>query len=314
MQDTNPLQWLLLQPFIGRSQLFCVGDDAQSIYGFRGADFQNIHSFKQRVPDAQVLTLDLNYRSTQEILDLSNWLLDRSELDYKKRLTAHRGEGIKPVLHSFGNEFDEARFIVSDLKKRYDQGAPWHHHMILLRSAFSGRQVESALIAANIPYVFIGGTKLLEAAHVKDLISMLRVSVNYLDELAWIRFLTLWDGIGDAGAGKLVNEFLALPDLNACIEVLDKKSKVPKPALDALRELSDLQELPEKSIDIAFDALSDQLQKSGFITMWLNTNGLIVDPIASPSRYYRQFFQHSVLLKQVPHQASLKFEYWAALL
>ena len=186
--------------------------------------------------------------------------------------------------------------------------------MILLRSAFSGRQVESALIAANIPYVFIGGTKLLEAAHVKDLISMLRVTVNYLDELAWIRFLTLWDGIGDAGAGKLVNEFLALPDLNACIEVLDKKSKVPKPALDALRELSDLQELPEKSIDIAFDALSDQLQKSGFITMWLNTNGLIVDPIASPSRYYRQFFQHSVLLKQVPHQASLKFEYWESLL
>ncbi|EFA2852437.1 ATP-dependent helicase, partial [Escherichia coli] len=90
MQDTNPLQWLLLQPFIGRSQLFCVGDDAQSIYGFRGADFQNIHSFKQRVPDAEVLTLDLNYRSTQEILDLSNWLMDRSELDYKKRLTAHR--------------------------------------------------------------------------------------------------------------------------------------------------------------------------------------------------------------------------------
>ncbi|MBZ9934456.1 ATP-dependent helicase, partial [Mesorhizobium sp. BR1-1-5] len=93
MQDTNPLQWLLLQPFIGRTQLFCVGDDAQSIYGFRGADFENIHSFKQRVPDTEVLTLDLNYRSTQEILDLSNWLLDRSELDYKKRLTAHRGEG-----------------------------------------------------------------------------------------------------------------------------------------------------------------------------------------------------------------------------
>ena len=262
MQDTNPLQWLLLQPFIGRSQLFCVGDDAQSIYGFRGADFQNIHSFKQRVPDAQVLTLDLNYRSTQEILDLSNWLLDRSELDYKKRLTAHRGEGIKPVLHSFGNEFDEARFIVSDLKKRYDQGAPWHHHMILLRSAFSGRQVESALIAANIPYVFIGGTKLLEAAHVKDLISMLRVSVNYLDELAWIRFLTLWDGIGDAGAGKLVNEFLSQPDLTACIDILDKKSKVPKSAIDALKQLSEAQRLPEQSIDIAFAALHDQLQKN----------------------------------------------------
>lgn len=262
MQDTNPLQWLLLQPFIGRSQLFCVGDDAQSIYGFRGADFENIHSFKQRVPDAEVLTLERNYRSTQEILDLSNWLLEQSELDYKKRLTAHRGNGIKPILYSFSNEFDEARFIVSDLKKRYEQGSPWHHHMLLLRSAYSGRQVESALISANIPYVFIGGTKLLEAAHVKDLLSMLRLIVNYLDELAWIRFLTLWDGIGDAGAGKFVNEFLTLPDLMACLEILDKKSKVPKPAINALKELAKIQHLPEKSLDIAFDALSEQLQKN----------------------------------------------------
>ncbi|MFI7935314.1 UvrD-helicase domain-containing protein, partial [Acinetobacter baumannii] len=75
MQDTNPLQWALLQPLIGKVKLFCVGDDAQSIYGFRGADFENIHSFKERIPDAVIHTLDLNYRSTQEILDLSNWLL-----------------------------------------------------------------------------------------------------------------------------------------------------------------------------------------------------------------------------------------------
>lgn len=262
MQDTNPLQWLLLQPFIGRSQLFCVGDDAQSIYGFRGADFENIHSFKERVPDAQVLTLDLNYRSTQEILDLSNWLLDTSPLKYEKRLTAYRGQGIKPVLYSFSNEFDEAGWITKDLKARYEQGTPWGKHMILLRSSFSGRHVESALITANIPYVFIGGTKLLEAAHVKDLISMLRIVVNHLDELAWIRFLTLWDGIGDAGASKLVNEFLTLPDLKACTEVLDKKSKVPASAIQALIQLADLHHLPEKMINIALDALLEQLQKN----------------------------------------------------
>jgi DNA helicase II / ATP-dependent DNA helicase PcrA len=250
MQDTNPLQWLLLQPFIGRTQLFCVGDDAQSIYGFRGADFENIHSFKQRVPDTEVLTLDLNYRSTQEILDLSNWLLDRSELDYKKRLTAHRGEGIKPVLHSFGNEFDEARFIVSDLKKRYDKGAPWHHHMILLRSAFSGRQVESALIAANIPYVFIGGTKLLEAAHVKDLISMLRVTVNYLDELAWIRFLTLWDGV--LSIAKAVN----VPVIAICGVVDDPHSHwkddgftIAIPSIQTLSSLDEALALAKQNVE-----------------------------------------------------------------
>lgn len=91
MQDTNPLQWALLQPLIGKVKLFCVGDDAQSIYGFRGADFENIHSFKERIPDAEVLTLALNYRSTQEILDLSNWLLAHSPIDYQnsyKRIVA----------------------------------------------------------------------------------------------------------------------------------------------------------------------------------------------------------------------------------
>lgn len=260
MQDTNPLQWLIIQPLIGRSRLFCVGDDAQSIYGFRGADFQNIHSFDKRVPGASILTLTVNYRSTQRILDLSNWLLEQSPLDYKKRLSAYRGDGIDPKLYTFANEFEEARWLVQDLKKRYHTGSPWHHHMILLRSAYSGRQVESALIDADIPYMFIGGVKLLESAHVKDLLSMLRVTVNPADELAWIRFLTLWRGIGDAGAAKLTSQMADLPDLSACIELLSQKSKVPKPALDALAKLGKGQQTPEVSVGIAVDALIEQLE------------------------------------------------------
>ena len=179
MQDTNPLQWLLLQPFIGRTQLFCVGDDAQSIYGFRGADFENIHHFKERVPDAEVLTLEVNYRSTQGILDLSNWLLGQSPIEYGKHLQAYRGQGLKPQLHILSNEFEEANWIVQDLNQRHLQGAAWAEHMVLLRSGFSGRYLEGALIAANIPYRFIGGVKLLESAHVKDVLSLLRVSVIY---------------------------------------------------------------------------------------------------------------------------------------
>lgn len=262
MQDTNPLQWLIIKPLIGRSRLFCVGDDAQSIYGFRGADFQNIHSFGQRVPDATILTLTVNYRSTQEILDLSNWLLEQSPLDYKKRLTAHRGSGVTPMLYTFANEFEEARWVVQDLKNRHNTGAAWHQHMILLRSAYAGRQVESALIDADIPYIFIGGVKLLESAHVKDLLSMLRVTVNPADELAWIRFLTLWRGIGDAGAAKLTSEMANLPDLSACIELLTKKSKVPKSALEALVRLIEDQHTPEDSIAIAIDALLEQLEQN----------------------------------------------------
>src|SRR5690606_7546233 len=154
----------------------CVGDDAQSIYGFRGADFENIHHFKERVPDAQIFKLEKNYRSTQEILDLSNWLLDQSEIKYDKRLDAHRGEGVKPKMHIFPNEFDEAKWIAIDIKERhYLNGNKWSDHMVLVRSSFAARYIEAACIAANVPYRFIGGMKLLETAHVKDLLSLLRV-------------------------------------------------------------------------------------------------------------------------------------------
>ena len=262
MQDTNPLQWALLQPLVGKVKLFCVGDDAQSIYGFRGADFENIHHFKERVPDADVLTLDMNYRSTQGILDLSNWLLEQSQIGYNKHLLAYRGNGLKPQLHVLSNEFEEANWIVQDLNRRHRQGAAWAAHMVLLRSGFSGRYLEGALIAANIPYRFIGGVKLLESAHVKDVLSLLRVSVNPQDDLAWMRFLTLWDGVGDIGASKLAQELIQLPDIEARCQRLERHGKVPQQAILILMQLDVLQQQVEACIGLALDALNEQLQNN----------------------------------------------------
>ena len=262
MQDTNPLQWALLQPLVGKVKLFCVGDDAQSIYGFRGADFENIHHFKERVPDAEVLTLEMNYRSTQGILDLSNWLLEQSQIGYDKHLQAYRGKGLKPQLHILSNEFEEANWIVQDLNQRHSQGAAWAEHMILLRSGFSGRYLEGALIAANIPYRFIGGVKLLESAHVKDVLSLLRVSVNPQDDLAWMRFLTLWDGVGDVGASKLAQELIQLPDIEARCQRLERHGKVPQQAILILMQLDVLQQHVEACIGLALDALNEQLENN----------------------------------------------------
>jgi len=262
MQDTNPLQWALLQPLVGKVKLFCVGDDAQSIYGFRGADFENIHHFKERVPDAEVLTLEMNYRSTQGILDLSNWLLDQSPIEYDKHLQAYRGKGLKPQLHILSNEFEEANWIIQDLNRRHMQGAAWAEHMVLLRSGFSGRYLEGALIAANIPYRFIGGVKLLESAHVKDVLSLLRVSVNPQDDLAWMRFLTLWDGVGDVGASKLAQELIQLPDVEARCQRLERHGKVPQQAILILMQLDVLQQHVEACIGLALDALNEQLENN----------------------------------------------------
>ncbi len=204
MQDTNPLQWRILDGLKNPAKLFCVGDDAQSIYAFRGADFRNVHSFKERVPDSVVLKLEDNYRSTQEILDFSNWLLRESPLNYDKNLKAQRGKGIKPVIKCFSSDLMEARWIADDLMKRHGEGIPWSDHTVLTRTAYGSRSVEAMLIEKKIPYIFIGGASFLQSAHVKDLLCLVRAAGNLQDEIAWMRYLTLWPKIGDVIASRLI--------------------------------------------------------------------------------------------------------------
>ncbi len=220
MQDTNPLQWLILQSLAEHANLFCVGDDAQSIYAFRGADFRNVHSFDQRLEDAATVKLEQNYRSTQEILDLANWLLGESGLKYGKKLQAIRGSGEKPHFFEFMDEFEEADWVVNSIMSRQQQGANWAENMILCRTAYVARPVEAQLIERKIPYRFVGGISLLQMAHVKDLLSALRVGVNLRDELAWMRYLTLWPGIGEVTAARMMAQLVKAPDHEAAIEFL----------------------------------------------------------------------------------------------
>lgn len=255
MQDTNPLQWAIIDPLKEDISLFCVGDDAQSIYGFRGADFKNVHNFKDRVPTAQILVLDNNYRSTQEILDASNWLMSESSLDYKKNLVAERGNGNKPCLYTFDNEWEEARWIAGDLTSRRNNGAAWKQHMVLVRTAYSGRAIEGALLAKEIPYRFVGGTKLLESAHVRDVLSILRVIANNKDEIAWMRYLTLWNGVGDGTATKILTNIMGAESIQECITSILEESRVPKTAANTLLKISHL----ANDVSIAFKEAAEAL-------------------------------------------------------
>lgn len=259
MQDTNPLQWELLNPLVPLVKIFCVGDDAQSIYGFRGADFRNVHNFKARVPKSVVLKLEDNYRSTQEILDLSNWLLSKSTVQYDKRLRAVRGKGILPVLETFPNEWEEGRWIAEDLTRRRGEGAEWKEHMILVRSSYSARTVEHALLAKEIPYVFIGGTKLLESAHVKDLLSVLRISGNCQDELGWMRYLGLWRGVGEMTAAKIVGELIQQKGLEANIQYLRLQAKLPPQLVEVVQKVSALDAQISKIIKVAASMMAEVL-------------------------------------------------------
>ena len=297
MQDTNPLQWALLEPLKDKVSLFCVGDDAQSIYGFRGADFENIHHFKDRVPNAQVFKLEQNYRSTQEILDLSNWLLDQSEIQYNKRLDAHRGEGVKPRMHIFPNEFDEAKWIAIDIKERhYLQGSKWSDHMVLVRSSFAARHIEAACITANVPYRFIGGMKLLETAHVKDLLSLLRVIANPLDDIAWMRFLTLWNGVGDVGASRLAQQLLLEPEFDLIFDKLEKFGRIPAETLLIMKQMTVLKHEVQACVSLGIQAIEAQLAEN-YKKDWNRRQGdfELVNQLASKHTQLSEFLEEYVL-------------------
>jgi DNA helicase-2/ATP-dependent DNA helicase PcrA len=261
MQDTNPLQWLILDGIRDPAKLFCVGDDAQSIYAFRGADFQNVHAFTERIPGSTVLKLQENFRSTQEILDLSNWLLEKSPLQYDKKLRAARGEGHKPVVVEVDSDFEEADWITGDLMSRHDDGADWREHMILTRSAWSARCVEASLIENQIPYRFIGGTQLMQSAHVKDLLCLLRVIDNPSDQLAWMRYLTLWPRIGEKTAASAIEKLLALPPSEELATWLAERFKANPCLAEAVRDCQACWSKPKAVIAAAIDKLTPLLEK-----------------------------------------------------
>ncbi|RSZ27823.1 ATP-dependent helicase [Acinetobacter bereziniae] len=298
MQDTNPLQWAILEPLKEKTSLFCVGDDAQSIYGFRGADFENIHHFKDRVPDTEIFKLEKNYRSTQEILDLSNWLLEQSPIHYDKKLEAYRGDGLKPRMHVFPNEFDEAKWIAIDIKERHLlEGSAWNDHMVLVRSAFAARHIEAAFIQANVPYRFIGGMKLLETAHVKDLLSLLRVIANPLDDIAWMRFLTLWNGVGDVGASKLAQQLLLDPDIEKITEKLEKFGRIPDHTLLIMKQMSVLKTEVEACVKLGVEAILNQLEENYAKKDWHKRVGDfdLVKQLASKHSQLSEFLEEYVL-------------------
>ena len=262
MQDTNPLQWKLLNPLKEKCILFCVGDDAQSIYGFRGADFRNVHSFSELVPGATTLKLTENYRSTQEILDVSNWLLNASPLDYDKQLIAARGAGQRPQLHIFPNEWEEAAWVTQDIIRRKNDGDDWGGHMILARSAYVARHVESSLISAEIPYRFIGGTKLFESAHVRDVLSLLRIIGNHTDEIAWMRYLMLFPGVGEKSASKAVSEVLETTSFEDAISSLRTSSKLLTEAATILLDVAKLDSNVADAIGAAVIRLATFLESN----------------------------------------------------
>ena len=204
-QDTNRPQADLVEAFASvHRSVMAVGDDAQSIYRFRGADVRNIFAFPERFPGAQVLRLEENYRSTQPILDFANHVIQHAQRRYDKQLFSDRKEGEKPGLVAAPDDRFESRFVSQLVLQLREEGTPLHRMAVLFRSAFNSYDLEVELNRRGIPFVKYGGLKLNEAAHIKDVLSYLKVAENPKDAVAWNRILQLLPGVGPKTARDLI--------------------------------------------------------------------------------------------------------------
>ncbi len=219
-QDTNAIQGEIACLLADRHRnIMVVGDDAQSIYGFRGTSHKNIMEFPERFPGTLVIKLEENYRSTQAILDLANAILEDMKESYSKCLvSAHKIEGEMPRLLQFKDPYDEAEWVAESIKQGLDEGIPLHHHCVLFRSLYLSIPLQSELARRDIPYETFGGLKFYETAHVKDLMAHLKVIANPRDELSWNRVLMMIPQIGPKTAERLIEAFSPLPSLEEIIE------------------------------------------------------------------------------------------------
>lgn len=209
-QDTNLLQARVLRGMCRHHRnLTVVGDDAQSIYAFRGASFRNILDFPQEYPGTTIIALEHNYRSTQPILDATNTLISRAEERYTKNLWTRREGGEKPWLVSVQDEAQQTRFVVERLLELHESGTPLREMAVLFRAGYMSADLEIELANRKIPFEKWGGLKFLEAAHVKDVLAFLRILENPRDEVSWYRLLLLLPGIGDATARAAISAMAA---------------------------------------------------------------------------------------------------------
>jgi DNA helicase-2/ATP-dependent DNA helicase PcrA len=203
-QDVNAVQASivrLLQP--DGKQLNCVGDDAQAIYGFRGADPAHLRALAADYPGMDVVRLDRNYRSRQGVLDLAN-VIRPSVPGLDLTLSGERGHGMAPVMVRCHDEAAQAREICARVLEAHEDGAALRDQAVLVRAAHHSDVLEIELSARKIPYVKFGGLKFTDTAHVKDFVSAARILANPADDLAWFRLLRLHEGIGPVHAHRIL--------------------------------------------------------------------------------------------------------------
>ncbi len=212
-QDTNKLQAEIVRLMaFGHNNVMVVGDDSQSIYSFRGAHFKNILEFPKLFQGTRIIKLERNYRSTQPNLDCTNAIIASARQKFTKRLVACRRGGRLPGLYVARDEMDQARFVCRKLEELLAQGIKPSEVAVLFRAGFHSYALETELNTAGIPFIKRGGKRLVDAAHIKDMLCILRILINPLDRLSCDRVFLLLEKIGPKTAEKIFTNLLSSQD------------------------------------------------------------------------------------------------------
>jgi DNA helicase-2/ATP-dependent DNA helicase PcrA len=205
-QDTNRIQAGILVGMRRKNDnIMVVGDDAQSIYGFRSATIRNMLDFPEQFPGTKIVTLEQNYRSIQPILTTTNRVIAQARERYSKDLWSGREGEQQPKLITCVDETNQDDEVIRLVLDHYEQGMPLHEQAVLFRASSHSNSLELALTRRNIPFRKYGGLRYLETAHIKDLISFLRIIENPRDEIAWFRILQLLNGVGPVTAASVID-------------------------------------------------------------------------------------------------------------
>jgi DNA helicase-2/ATP-dependent DNA helicase PcrA len=206
-QDTNKLQAEVVQSLAQlNNNVMVVGDDSQSIYSFRGANFKNIMEFPKLFNNVKIIKLEENFRSTQEILNFANRINEHAIEKYTKTLYSTKGNGELPMIMATANVNLQSQFIIEKILELREEGIPLNDIAVLFRSSFFSFDLEIELAKANIPFIKFGGIKFVETAHIKDMLAFLRIALNPRDVVSWYRVLLLHEGIGPKTAQKILDD------------------------------------------------------------------------------------------------------------
>ncbi len=219
-QDTNRLQARLIDLLASvHGNVFVVGDDAQSIYSFRGASFENIISFPERYPEVTVYRLTTNYRSTPQVLALANASIRNNRRQFPKDLHAVRSDGEIPSLVPVRDVYQQSEFVIQRVLDLNAEGLSFKDMAVLYRSHYHSMEIQMELTKHGIPFEIRSGLRFFEQAHVKDVTAYLRIVVNPFDELAWVRVLRLIPGVGKVTAHRIAGTVMgAAEPLGALLE------------------------------------------------------------------------------------------------